>query len=90
MIEELSPSRFGADAGIRLDALVGNFGRSENDSEEIDIAGVEIHPTAAGERIAKLVFDRLGWQLSSGKQRQIGNKRHDKIFYRLADLNAGF
>jgi len=58
-----------------MDARVGIFGRSENDIEEIEIAGVEIHPTAAGERIAKLVFDGLGLQFGSGERRQIGNKK---------------
>ncbi len=89
-MSELSPSRFGVDTGVQIVALVGIFGRSENDFEEIDIAGVEIHPTAAGERIAKLVFDGLGLQFGSGEQRQIGNKKSDEIFCRLADLNAGF
>jgi hypothetical protein len=40
--------------------LASTFDRSANDFEEIDTAGVEIHPTAAGERIARVVLDDSG------------------------------
>ena len=35
----------------------GIFGRNENELEEIDTAGVEIHPTAGAEWIAKVDLD---------------------------------
>lgn len=54
------------------------------------ITGVEIRPAAAGERLAKFVFDGLGLQFASGEQRQMAIRFASKYFAGLPILTPVF
>ena len=53
------------------------------------MAGVGIHSTTAGERIAKAIFAGLGWQFASGYSVRSASRKTPNILP-ACELNGGF